>query len=83
MADIYNDPGHVDLPGAGAETPSGTAYRETEVPPPGPVVRKSVADLGDMPAWQRTLTEWVRENQILAMASGFAIGVFIGVLMRD
>jgi hypothetical protein len=29
------------------------------------------------------LVVWIKENQTLAMLGAFAIGVFVGVLMRD
>ena len=80
MADIYNDPNSPPAPAAplpdaapvGAEIPAGKT---------GEIPRRAAA--GDVPEWQQLITGWVRENQILAMAGGFALGVFLGVLMRD
>lgn len=37
----------------------------------------------DLTAFQRNVIGWIRENQVVAMAGGFAFGVFLGVMLRD
>ena len=57
---------------ANAADPSGFVDREAERPnPPDPAALMAEA------------LSWVEENQTLAMLGAFALGVFIGVLMRD
>ncbi len=33
--------------------------------------------------WLETAEEWVRDNRTLALVGSFAVGVFIGVMLRD
>ncbi len=33
--------------------------------------------------WIDSAEEWVRENRTLALLGSFAVGVFVGVMMRD
>ena len=48
------------------------AHREHELPdPPDPAAVMAAA------------LEWVEENQTFAMLGAFALGVFIGTMMRD
>lgn len=41
----------------------------------------------ERPAWEgfeaQRFIDWVRENQTVAMLGAFAVGVFIGVMIRD
>lgn len=76
MADIYNDPSIPPTPVTPPEAPEDVALQVERT-----VVSRPPA--GDVPQWQQVITEWLRDNQVLAMAGGFALGVFLGVLMRD
>ncbi|HET6568667.1 MAG TPA: hypothetical protein VFG50_11935 [Rhodothermales bacterium] len=37
----------------------------------------------DLTGFQREVVNWIRENQAIAMIGGFAVGVFLGVMLRD
>lgn len=80
MADLYSDPNSLSAP---ASTPKETVYADVEPPMEKADGLSSPAASADIPEWQQVITDWVRENQILAMAGGFALGVFMGVLLRD
>ena len=49
---------------------------------PGGSKPSSPFDDGNDPAVSATV-DWVRENQTVALLGAFAIGAFIGALMRD
>jgi hypothetical protein len=82
MADIYNDLGSPDTPGATSPEPEAT-YTEVEIPAGKTYEGSRHAAAGGLPEWQQLIMDWTRENQVLAMVGGFALGVFLGVLIRD
>ncbi len=62
--------------------------------PPRPVIEPEVQRMtsiggpeapayGDLPKTQAMVSDWIRENQTLAMIAGFAMGVFVGAMIRD
>jgi hypothetical protein len=72
MASEPYDPDLLTSPGDGSQV-----YPYAE---PGPTDVETQAELPD---WQAAMTQWIQANQTLAMALGFGLGVFLGVMMRD
>lgn len=49
----------------------------------GPPHAPSLTPPPDPAAMMDAALEWVEQNQTLAMLGAFALGVFVGVMMRD
>ena len=49
----------------------------------GSVPAAERAAVADPARYQEAALAWIRQNQTAAMIAGFAVGVFVGVLMRD
>ncbi len=63
------------------QTPPASS-RESAAPPPSASAESPPSAPLPVPEWPEVL-DWVRENQTLAMLGAFAVGVFVGVMMRD
>ena len=48
-----------------------------------PPDQQELAPPPDLASAMEAATDWVEKNQTLAMLGAFALGVFVGVLMRD
>ena len=64
-----------DPPTHAREPASGSPFEHTEEPPPRGLEESQLAF--------EVAKEWVRQNQTIAMIGAFAVGSFVGAMMRD